>query len=97
MVAPIARPIGDGGVSTISSAAGRKASSSRSRGVLVDGKEMIFFVAAIAALADFMDATLQSVERRVAPARANQFVVSAVLDEAPVIEREDAVGEANRG
>ena len=28
MVAPIARPIGDGGVSTISSAAGRNASSS---------------------------------------------------------------------
>ena len=31
MVAPIARPIGDGGVSTISSAAGRKASSSPRR------------------------------------------------------------------
>ena len=33
MVAPIARPIGDGGVSTISRAAGRKAISSRCRRV----------------------------------------------------------------
>ena len=50
-----------------------------------------------AALADFMDATLQSVERRVAAARANQFVVSAVLDEAPTVEGQDAVSEANGG
>ena len=54
-------------------------------------------MAAIAALADFMDATLQSVERRVAPAPANQFIVSAILDQAPMVERQDAVGEANRG
>ena len=66
----------------------------RSRG---NGNEMTFLVAAIAALADFMDATLHSVERRIAPAPANQFVVSAILDEAAMVERQDAVGEANRG
>ena len=60
------------------------------------GNETIFFVAANAALADFMDATLQSVERRVTSTSTNQFVVSAILDEAPMVEREDAVGEANR-
>src|SRR5437660_3403362 len=39
IVAPIARPIGDGGVSTISSAAGRKASSwSRRRRAPASGK-----------------------------------------------------------
>src|SRR5258708_2807342 len=40
-VAPIARPVGDGGVSTISSAAGRNASSSRSRRLA--GKGTTFF------------------------------------------------------
>jgi len=44
-----------------------------------------------------MDATLQSVERRVTPSPLNQFVVSAILDKAPMIKSEDAVGEANRG
>src|SRR5208282_870843 len=53
-VAPMARPIGDGGVSTISSAAGRKASSSLSRRSRVNGKVTIFFVAVIAALADLI-------------------------------------------
>ncbi len=43
MVAPIARPMGEGGVSTISSAAGRNASSSRSRCRAPPGKGTTFF------------------------------------------------------
>src|ERR1700684_2217974 len=52
MDAPIARPIGEGGVSTISSAAGRNASSSRSRCLAPPGNGTIFFSA-------FMDACLK--------------------------------------
>ena len=63
----MARPIGDGGVSTISSAAGRKASSARERLALVED----------------MDSCLQFVESCVAAGRAHEFVVRAVLDEAP--------------
>src|SRR6202021_2461372 len=44
-VAPIARPVGEGGVSTISSAAGRNASSSRSRGLGLAGKGTTFIAA----------------------------------------------------
>ena len=44
-----------------------------------------------------MDATLQPVKRRIAPARPNQFVVSTILNEAAAVEREDAVGKANGG
>ena len=61
------------------------------------GKETIFLVAAIAALADFMDATLQSVKRRVAPALADQLVVSTIFNEAPMVQGEDTIGGANRG
>ena len=57
---------------------------------------MTFFVTASAALADFMDATLQSVEGGVAPSPANQLIVRTILDEAPMVEREDAIGVANR-
>src|SRR4029450_5306170 len=59
IVQATARPTGDGGVSTISSAAGRKASSSRRRSCLRSarrcGKDRMF-------LADFMQAGLQAVE-----------------------------------
>ena len=79
-VAPIARPIGDGGVSTISSAAGRKAISSRCRRAGGLGKATTFFAVWIASLADFMDTTLQSVERRVASARPEKLVVGPVFD-----------------
>ena len=89
MVPPIARPIGDGGVSTISNAAGRKASSSVSRRLRV-------FATSIAALADFMNSTLQTVERRIAAAPGNEIVMNAVLDEAAMVERQDAIGKPNR-
>src|SRR6516165_8220752 len=61
MVTPTARPIGEGGVSTTSIAAGRNASSSRLRRLRPFGNGMTL-------LADFMDATLHAVEGRIAPA-----------------------------
>src|SRR6266576_519074 len=72
-VAPIARPAGDAGVSTISSAAGRKASScSRRRRSRTLGK-------ATTALDDFMDRTVQAVECRVASAGTHQLLVGPVF------------------
>jgi len=56
----------------------------------------IFFVAVIAALANFMDAALQSVEGGVAPSPVNQLIVRTILGQAPMVERQDAVGVANR-
>src|SRR6266545_5520984 len=66
-----ARPTGDGGVSTISSAAGRKASSSRRRSGRRCGKDRMF-------LADFMQSGLQAIERGVAPAGLDQLLVRAL-------------------
>src|SRR5438876_1657078 len=86
IVMAMARPIGEGGVSTISSAAGRKASSSRSRRVGAFGNGMT-------ALADFvdatMDATLQTIEGCVAPARAHQLVVRPIFDQPAALKRND--------
>ena len=62
--AAIARPIGDGGVSTISSAAGRKASSSRRRAATRRSGTCRRTVGS----ADFMQACLEAVERGVAAA-----------------------------
>src|SRR6516164_9569091 len=73
MLNTIVRPIGDGGVSTISSAAGRNASSCLSRPLLVREEGSAFRTLAAAPcdvrLADCMDARLEPMERRVAPAR----------------------------
>ena len=92
----MARPIGDGGVSTISSAAGRKAISSfwRRAGDLRKGDDVLRVW--IASLADFMDTTLQPVERRVASARPDKLVVGAVFDQAAMIDGDDPVGQAHR-
>jgi len=95
MVVPMARPIGDGGVSTISKAAGRKASSSCARRFRATEKGMTFPVTSLTALADLMDATLQPVEPRVPSARMYQLVVSTIFDETPTVERHDAVGKPN--
>jgi hypothetical protein len=77
MVAPTARPIGDGGVSTISSAAGRNATSSACRPcALVTGMARRTDVAIVAAerlkrraertivavLTGFMNSRLQAME-----------------------------------
>src|SRR5881397_3109719 len=87
MLAPIARPIGDGGVSVISSAAGRNAiSCSRRRaGAGGLGNGTMF------RLADVMDTGLQIVEVCVTPVRADQLIMSAVLDDAAMLERNDPV------
>src|ERR1700722_3419999 len=61
----IARPVGEGSISTILRAAGRKSISCFSRRSRVKGKEMTFFATEIAALADFMDVALQTVEHSV--------------------------------
>src|SRR5262245_23147415 len=93
MVAPIARPIGDGGVSTISSAAGRNASSSpRLSCARRNGMTSRIGVAGVAGLADFMDSCLQSVQRCIAAAGVDQRVMGAVLDQATALERDDAIG-----
>src|SRR5690242_88804 len=65
-VAMIARPVGEGGVSTISKAAGRNASSSRRppderRNEMTDRTDLT-------ELADFMDACLQPMQRCIAAA-----------------------------
>ncbi len=52
--------------------------------------------AVIAALANFMDAALQSVEGGVAPSPVNQLIVRTILDQAPMVQRQDAIGVANR-
>jgi hypothetical protein len=59
-VAPIARPIGDGGVSTISSAAGKKANSCRRlpRARRSELTRRIVNLAIMAALADLMNSCL---------------------------------------
>src|SRR5215469_6116592 len=66
-VSAIARPIGDGGVSTISSAAGRNAIPSDGRRRRLEGTAGTP-TGARALPDDFMDARLQTVERGVTPA-----------------------------
>ena len=90
IVAPIARPIGDGGVSTISSAAGRKASSCSRRRTGASAETAMIF------LADFMDAGLQVVQLRIAAVGADQLVMVAVLDDAAALDGDDAVGVCAR-
>src|SRR5258708_16284221 len=63
MVSSIARPIGDGGVSTISSAAGRNASSlPRRPGVRLNGMTWRVGDVDVDGLVDFMEACLQTVQ-----------------------------------
>src|SRR5262249_16483888 len=96
MVAAIVRPIGDGGVATISSAAGRNASSSARRlGAGRDGIRRRIGPAGAARLADFMNSRLQPVQRRIAAAGLDQHLMGAVLDQAAALERDDAVGGAH--
>src|SRR5262249_8714245 len=95
MTAAMARPMGDGGVSMISSAAGKNASSSRRRARTDRGGTRLGTDAALAAtLADFMDACLQPVQRCIAAACLDQCVMGAVLDQTPAIEGHDAIRRA---
>src|SRR6188508_3771574 len=84
-VAPIARPAGDGGLSTISRAAGRNASSCAVRGTCSCCEK------SSTTLADFMQACLGAEQSGIASAAADQLVVSAILDDAPAFDRDDAV------
>src|SRR6516165_8315383 len=92
IVAPIARPIGEGGVSTISSAAGRNASSSPCL-ACARRKGMTRRVAltGVSGSADFMDSCLQAMQRCIAAAGLDQRVMGAILDQAATLERDDAI------
>src|ERR1051326_2964089 len=84
-VSATARPTGDAGVSTISSAAGRKAVSSALGLPESFGKETMF-------LANFMEARLQTMEIGVASGGADQLVVGTVLDDSALFDCNNAVG-----
>src|SRR5215469_5794750 len=94
-VSAIARPIGEGGVSTISSAAGRKAMPWDGRRRRAAGRAGTP-AGARALPDDFMDPRLQAVERGVAPAGADQLVMAAVLDQAPAVQGQNAVAASHR-
>src|SRR5262245_33997149 len=85
LVKPIVRPIGDGGVSTISSAAGRNASSSprRSR---AHGNGMTRRHLAVR-----KNPCLPPLQRGLAAAGLDQGFVGAGLDQAAALERNDAI------
>src|SRR6185437_3101146 len=89
IVAPIARRVGEGGVSTISRAAGRKASSSSRRRSSFFGNGIIF-------LADAMDSRLQVVELRIAAIATNQLIMIAVFNDTTALDGDDAIGVAYR-
>src|SRR5262245_18602707 len=89
----IARPIGDGGVSMISSAAGRKASSwaLSPRARPNELTRCVVNLAIAADLADLMDSCLQPMQRCVAAAGSDQHLVRAVFDQAAALERNDPI------
>ena len=92
ITAAVARPIGDGGVSTISSAAGRKASSSRRRpGSRRIGTTRRPGLTGSMDLARFMDACLQPMQRCIAAADVDQRVMCAVLNQTAALERYDPI------
>src|SRR5262249_37516461 len=89
MLAPIARPIGDGGVSTISRAAGRKANSARlPRTRRNEPTRFIVKFAIAAVLTGFMNPCLQAVQRCIAAAGLDQRLMGAVFDQAAAFERD---------
>src|SRR5215831_1315463 len=91
IIVPLIAPAsGGGGVSTISRAAGRKASSSADRNgrLGADGAR---------ASANFMDPCLHAIERCVTAPCLDQLVVGAVLDEPAAVNRDDPVASPYRG
>src|SRR5712671_433595 len=85
MVAATARPAGDAGVSTISSAAGKNAVSSDLARPADLGNATIF-------LTDFMDARLETIEVGIASRRTDQLVVRPVLDDPTLFDSDNAMG-----
>src|SRR5262249_33737116 len=93
IVTAIVRPSGDGGVSTISRAAGRNASSARRRpGVRPNRLMRRVGLAGTTALTGFMQASLQPVQRCIAAAGLDQDVVGSVLDQTAAFQGDDAIG-----
>src|SRR5260221_374131 len=91
MVAPIARPIGEGGVSTISSAAGRNASSSpRLACARRKGMTRRVGLAGGSGSADFLKSFLPGMQRCLAAAGLDQRIMGAGLDPTAPIQRDDA-------
>src|SRR5215813_21868 len=84
MVPPMAPARGGGGVSTISSAAGKKASSSRVRVAGFSDRDL-------RCLADFMDAALKTMEGRIAAASLDEVIMGAVLDQAAAVDGDESV------
>src|SRR5262245_10517202 len=89
MVPATARPTGDGGVSTISSAAGRKARSSLREPARSHGGTTLS--------TNVMDASLHAVERGIAPAGTDQLLVRPVLDQPALLDGDDAIRHAHGG
>ena len=89
IVAPIARPIGDAGVSAISSAAGKNASSYSRRRACCLGKSMTF-------LADVMNAGLHEMEFGIPAVAADQLVMAALLDDSAPLDGDNPVDVADR-
>src|ERR1700716_4625895 len=85
MLAPVARPAGDGGLSVISSAAGRNAISCSRRRISALRKGTMVL------LTDVMDSRLEVMQLCVAAVGAEQIVVLAVLDDAAPLDRDDPV------
>src|ERR1700736_600663 len=97
IVTPIARPVGEGGDSTISSAAGRNAISSRSRRARAgNGTTLADFVDSDFVDSDFMDPTLPAVEGGIAAPGSDQLVMRPILDQAAALNGHDAVAGAHR-
>src|SRR4051812_3071911 len=95
MVAPIARPAGDAGVSRISSAAGRNWRALSSR--LHRGRSTLAPLSFGKASTDDMETRLHLVKRGVAPGALDELVVRAVLDQPSAFDGDDAVGMPHRG
>src|SRR5262245_34604827 len=93
IVKPMARPIGEGGVSTISRAAGRNSSSCLSWRAGRAGSGMMFLAGFSA---DFMDSGLQAMEGGIAAAGVDQIVMAAVFDDAAGLDGDDPVGAPHR-
>jgi hypothetical protein len=90
-VATILRPAGEGGVSMISSAAGRNASSSpRLSGERRNGTTARACLLDMAASVD-KEPSLDAVQRGVAAVGLDQRVMRAILDHAATLERDNAI------
>ena len=83
----MARPTGEGGVSVISRAAGRNASSSRPRAF---GRKRTTFSPG------FIDPRLNAMQRGVAAAGFDELVVRSVLGKPAFVDGEDPVGRSHR-